>query len=70
MQVMDAVFFALFVLMALVVAFKLPHYLRLVKVAGQLRSQAGFLEEQHALLQAIQDSVSDGILLIGEDGQM
>jgi signal transduction histidine kinase len=42
----------------------------MTKIAGQLRSQAGFLEEQHALLQAIQDSVSDGILLIGENGQV
>lgn len=70
MQVVYGVFFALFVLMALTIAIKLPRYLRLTKVAEQLRSKAGFLEEQQALLQAIQDSVSDGILLIGEDGQM
>jgi len=48
----------------------LPHYLRMPKVAEELRGQAGFLEEQQALLQAIQDSVSDGIMLIGEEGQI
>ena len=70
MQVVYGVFVALFVLMAITIAVKLPRYLRLTKIAEQLRSKAGFLEEQQALLQAIQDSVSDGILLIGEDGQM
>src|SRR5260370_36047632 len=70
MQALDAIFVALFILMALTLAIKLPDYMRLAKVVNQLRTQAGFLEEQHALLQAIQDSVSDGILLIGEDGQM
>lgn len=70
MQVLDAIFLALFLLMALTLAIKLPDYRKLAKVVKQLRAQAGFFEEQHALLQAIQDSVSDGILLIGEDGQM
>jgi signal transduction histidine kinase len=70
MQMLDAIFLALFILMALTLAIKLPDYRRLAKVVKQLRAQAGFFEEQHALLQAIQDSVSDGILLIGEDGQM
>jgi signal transduction histidine kinase len=70
MQAGYVIFFALFVLMALTIAIKLPRYLRMTKIAEQLRSQAGFLEEQHALLQVIQDSVSDGILLIGENGQV
>jgi signal transduction histidine kinase len=70
MPVLDIIFLALFILMALTLAIKLPDYLRLLKVVKQLRSQAGFYEEQHAVLQAIQDSVSDGILLIGDDGQM
>lgn len=70
MQMLDAIFLALFILMTLTLAVKLPDYRRLARVVKQLRSQAGFFEEQHALLQAIQDSVSDGILLIGENGQM
>ena len=61
---------AVFLLMALTIAVKLPRYRRMTKIDEQLRSQAGFLEEQHTLLQAIQDSVSDGILLIGENGQV
>src|SRR6266849_4690994 len=55
---------------AAIVVANLPRYLRTLKVAGELRGQAGFLEEQQALLQAIQDSVSDGIMLIGEEGQI
>ena len=55
---------------AVIVVSHLPRYLRMLKVAGELRGQAGFLEEQQALLQAIQDSVSDGIMLIGEEGQI
>ncbi len=55
---------------AVTVIANLPRYLRTLKVAGELRGQAGFLEEQQALLQAIQDSVSDGIMLIGEEGQI
>ena len=61
---------AVFALMALTICLKLRRYRRMTKIAEQLRSQAGFLEEQQALLQAIQDSVSDGILLIGENGQV
>src|SRR5438445_2168358 len=61
---------ALSVVAAGVVMANLPRYLRKLKVAGELRGQAGFLEEQQALLQAIQDSVSDGIMLIGEEGQV
>ena len=63
MQAVYGIFVALFVLMALTIAIKLPRYMRMTKIAEQLRSQTGFL-------QAIQDSVSDGILLIGENGQM
>jgi PAS domain S-box-containing protein len=48
----------------------LPRLLRMPKIAKELRGQAGFLEEQQALLQAIQDSVSDGIMLIDEEGQI
>jgi signal transduction histidine kinase len=70
MQVVNGIFFVLFVVMALTIAIKLPRYLRMTKIAEQLRSQRGFLEEKHALLQAIQDSISDGILLIGENGQV
>src|SRR5262249_2193415 len=55
---------------AVIVVTYLPRYLRMLKVSGELRGQAGFLEEQQALLQAIQDSVSDGIMLIGEEGQI
>src|SRR6266567_3727990 len=55
---------------AVTVIANLPRYLRTLKVAGELRGQAGFLEEQQALLQAIQDSVSDGIMLIGEEGRL
>src|SRR5262245_16389801 len=55
---------------AVIVVSYLPRYLRMLKVSGELRGQAGFLEEQQALLQAIQDSVSDGIMLIGEEGQI
>ena len=61
---------ALSVVAAGIVMANLPRYLRKLKVAGELRGQAGFLEEQQALLQAIQDSVSDGIMLIGEEGQV
>jgi signal transduction histidine kinase len=63
MQAVYGIFFALFVLMALIIAIKLPRYLRMTKIAEELLSQTGFL-------QAMQDSVSDGILLIGENGQM
>jgi signal transduction histidine kinase len=70
MPAWNVIFFALFVVMALTIAVKLPRYRRLTKIAEQLRRQAGFLEEQRTLLQAIQDSVSDGILLIGENGQL
>jgi signal transduction histidine kinase len=70
MQAVSVIFFALFVLMALTIAVKLPRYRRMTKIAEQLRSQAVFLEEQRTLLQAIQDSVSDGILLVGENGQL
>src|SRR5258705_4605550 len=55
---------------AVIIVANLPQALRTLKVAGELRGQAGFLEEQQALLQAIQDSVSDGIMLIGEEGQI
>src|SRR5579872_4848930 len=55
---------------AVVIVVNLPRYLRLPKIAEELRSQAGFLEEQQALLHAIQDSVSDGILLIDGDSQI
>ena len=58
------------VISATVIIGNLPHYLRMPKIAEELRGQAGFLEEQQALLQAIQDSVSDGIMLIGEEGQI
>jgi PAS domain S-box-containing protein len=58
------------VLAATIIVANLPHYLRMPKIAEELRGQAGFLEEQQALLQAIQDSVSDGIMLIDEDGQI
>ena len=61
---------ALSVIAAAVILARLPQYLRTSKIAGELRGQAGFLEEQQALLQAIQDSVSDGIMLIGEEGQI
>ena len=70
MQAVYFVPFALFVLMAFTLAVKLPRYRRTAKIAEQLRRQAGVLEEQRALLQAIQDSISDGILLIGENGQV
>src|SRR5438067_1095360 len=70
MQTVYGIFFAVFVVMALTIAIKLPDYLRVAKITKQLRSQTGFLEEQQALLQAIQDSISDGILLIGENGQV
>jgi PAS domain-containing protein len=70
MQAVYVVFIAVFVLMAVSIAVKLPRYRRMTKIAEELRSQAGFLEEQRALLQAIQDSVSDGILLVGENGQV
>jgi signal transduction histidine kinase len=70
MQAVYVVFLALFVLTALSIAVKLPRYRRTAKIAEELRIQAGFLEEQRALLQAIQDSVSDGILLVGENGQV
>jgi PAS domain-containing protein len=49
---------------------RLPHFIRMPEIAEELRGQAGFLEEQQALLQAIQDSVSDGIMLINEEGQI
>jgi PAS domain S-box-containing protein len=48
----------------------LPRFLRMPRIAEELRGQAGALEEQQSLLQAIQDSVSDGIMLIGEDGKI
>jgi PAS domain-containing protein len=64
------ILFALFGLMALTIAVIRPRYRRMAEIAEQLRSQAAFLEEQNALLQAIQDSVSDGILLIDENGQV
>jgi signal transduction histidine kinase len=70
MQAVYVVFLALFVLMVLSIAVKLPHYRRTAKIVEQLRSQAGVLEEQRAVLQAIQDSVSDGILLVGENGHV
>jgi len=57
-------------LAAIVTIINLPQLLRMPKIAKELRGQAGFLEEQQALLQAIQDSVSDGIMLIDEDGQI
>src|SRR5882724_11496769 len=55
---------------AAVIIVNLPQYIRMPKITDELRGQAGFLEEQQALLQAIQDSVSDGIMLIGEEGQI
>src|SRR5439155_4312613 len=55
---------------ATIIVANLPAYLRMPKIAEELRGQAGFLEEQQALLQAIQDSVSDGIMLIGEEGNI
>src|SRR5438270_8867934 len=55
---------------AAIIIAHLPQYLRMPKIAEELRGQAGFLEEQQALLQAIQDSVSDGLMLIGEDGHI
>jgi PAS domain S-box-containing protein len=55
---------------AALVIVNLPQYVRMRKMAEELRGQAGFLEEQQALLQAIQDSVSDGIMLISEAGQI
>jgi PAS domain S-box-containing protein len=58
------------VVAAAILVANLPQYLRMPKIAEELRGQAGFLEEQQALLQAIQDSVSDGIMLIGEEGQI
>ncbi len=61
---------AIAIVTAIVIVASLPRYLRLPKIAEELRSQAGFLEEQQALLHAIQDSVSDGILLIAGDGQI
>jgi PAS domain S-box-containing protein len=61
---------ALSVVTAIIVVFNLPRYLRMPKIAEELRGQAGFLEEQQALLQAIQDSVSEGILLLGESGEI
>jgi len=61
---------ALSVVAATVIIANLPSYLRMPKIAEELRGQAGFLEEQQALLQAIQDSVSDGIMLINEEGQI
>jgi signal transduction histidine kinase len=70
MQAVYAIFFVLFVVMALTIALARPRYLRMTKITEQLRSQTGFLEERQALLQAIQDSISDGILLIGENGQV
>jgi PAS domain S-box-containing protein len=48
----------------------LPRFLRMPEIAEELRGQAGFLEEQQSLLQAIQDSVSDGIMLINQEGQI
>src|SRR4051794_25748098 len=41
------------VLAATVIIANLPHYLRMPKIAEELRGQAGFLEEQQTLLQAI-----------------
>ena len=61
---------ALSLLAAIVTIGNLPQLLRMPKIAKELRGQAGFLEEQQALLQAIQDSVSDGIMLIDEEGQI
>jgi PAS domain S-box-containing protein len=61
---------ALSVVTAILIVFQLPRYLSIPKIAEELRGQAGFLEEQQTLLQAIQDSVSDGILLLDEDGQI
>src|SRR5262245_6670280 len=58
------------VVAAVIIIANLPQYLRMPKIAAELRGQAGFLEEQQSLLQAIQDSVSDGIMLIGEEGQI
>ncbi len=58
------------VVAATIVIARLPQYIKMPKIAEELRGQAGFLEEQQALLQAIQDSVSDGIMLIGEEGQI
>src|SRR5258706_514432 len=58
------------VVAATIVIARLPQYMRMPKITEELRGQAGFLEEQQALLQAIQDSVSDGIMLIGEEGQI
>ena len=63
MQAVYGIFFILFAVMALTIAMKLPRYLRLTKIGEQLRCQTG-------LLQAIQDSISDGVLLIGENGQV
>jgi len=70
MQAVYVAFIALFVLIVLSIAVTLPRYRRTAKIAEELRSQVGVLEEQRALLQAIQDSVSDGILLVGENGQV
>lgn len=61
---------SLSVLTAIIIVFNLPRYLRMPKIAEELRGQAGFLEEQQALLQAIQDSVSEGILLLSDEGQI
>jgi PAS domain S-box-containing protein len=58
------------VVVATIIVANLPQYLRMPKIAEELRGKAGFLEEQQALLQAIQDSVSDGLMLIGEEGQI
>jgi signal transduction histidine kinase len=63
MQAVYGIFFILFAVMALTIAIKLPRYLRLTKIDEQLRCQT-------SLLQAIQDSISDGIMLIGENGQV
>src|SRR5262245_46801015 len=54
---------ALSVTAAAILLASLPRFLRMLKIGEELRGQAGFLEEQQALLQAIQDSVSDGIML-------
>jgi len=70
MQAVYVAFIALSVLIVLSIAVTLPRYRRTAKIAEELRSQVGVLEEQRALLQAIQDSVSDGILLVGENGQV
>jgi signal transduction histidine kinase len=70
MQAVYIIFLVLIVLMALIIAVKMPRYRRTAKIAEELRIQAGLLEDQRALLQAIQDSVSDGILLVGENGQV